>query len=71
MNKLWIMIRLKSKTVNVMAFYTAIIALLEALGVSMDPKVVAAIGTIVAMIMRAITDSPLEDKVLPRAPTMK
>lgn len=63
MNKLLIMLKLKSKTVNVMALYAAVIALLGALGININQEVVAALGTIIAMVMRSVTKGSLEDKV--------
>ena len=55
-------LKLKSKTVNFAAVATAIVGLLKALGVEMDPAVVAAIMTLLALVMRMITSESISDK---------
>ena len=55
-------LKLKSKTVNFAAVATAIVGLLKALGVEMDPAVVAAIMTLIALVMRMVTTGPMAEK---------
>lgn len=55
-------LKLKSKTVNFAAAATAVVGLLKAFGVEMDPAVVAAIMTLLAVIMRMVTTMPVAAK---------
>jgi hypothetical protein len=58
----------KSKTVNFIALFMAIIAVVESLGYELDPKLVAALGGLITIILRFFTDSALEDKVAEKPP---
>lgn len=49
----------KSKTINLNAAFIAIVSLLRALGIHLEPEVVAAIQTFGNIILRLVTDQPI------------
>ena len=56
-------IKLKSKTINFNALYMAIVASLPVFGVNVTPEQVAAGQTILNVILRFLTDTPIGDKI--------
>lgn len=55
-------LKFKSKTVNFAAATTALVALLRALGVEMDPAIIASIMTLLAVALRLVTNKPMDQK---------
>ena len=62
MRKFLALISLKSKTVNITALVAAIITIAQQFGYELSPEVVTAIFTVLAVIMRWVTDTALEYK---------
>lgn len=56
-------IMLRSKTVNVNVVAGAAVAILQQFGLVLDAGLVTAILALANVVLRFITDSPLEDKV--------
>ena len=48
----------RSKTVNINALYLALVAVVSALGVQMEPELVSALQVILNVVLRAITNKP-------------
>lgn len=55
-------VKLKSKTVNFNALFLALVAVSGACGISLEPELVAALQTLLNVILRFLTSEPLEAK---------
>lgn len=62
MSKILALISLKSKTVNLTALVAAVITIAQQFGYELSTEEVTAIFTILAVVMRWVTDTALEYK---------